>query len=130
MRVFELDSLKVFDLNPVIEITDFDADADDGFIRLFIQGPPGPPGTGGGGRVTKAGVVVGADFSGSPKIAAVTFATAFTDSTYVISICGTDGRTYTYDYETKTPTGFIINSNAAAVILGEVSWVAMASGET
>ncbi len=90
------------------------------------DGAPGPAGP--SARPTKAGTVPGASFSGTPKKFTVTFATPFSDATYVISLSGANSREYTY--ETKTAAGFVINANAAAVLAEEVSWTAMVAGET
>lgn len=76
----------------------------------------------------KAGVVLAASFSGSPQKAVITFLTPFADSSYVISLAGTDGRNMTY--ESKTAAGFTINLNADTPITGEVSWEALTAGET
>jgi hypothetical protein len=77
-------------------------------------------------NTVKGGVVTSGSFSGNPKKATVTFSSAFADATYTIGITGADARTWSY--ESKTASGFTINSNANAALTGEVSWQATASG--
>lgn len=89
------------------------------------QGPAGAPGT---SRTTKAGVIPGGSFAGSPKKYSVVFATPFPDATYVLAITSTDSRSWTY--ESKSAAGFTLNANAAAALVGEVSWSAIVAGET
>ena len=67
------------------------------------------------GRVTS--------FSGNPKKATVTFSSTLGTTDYSIGITGDVSRTWTY--ESKTATGFVINSNANTAISGEVSWQAI-----
>lgn len=76
----------------------------------------------------KAGVVAAGTFAGTPKKATVTFGTVFGSTAYAISIIGMDSRNITY--ESKAAGSFVINLNAAAVPTGEVSWIAIGSGET
>lgn len=97
-------------------------------VSTGLPGATGPQGPAGTSRPTKAGFVAGASFTGSPKKYAVVFATPFVDANFALALSGTDGRDYTY--ESKTPSGFTINSNAATAISGEVSWTAMTIGET
>lgn len=94
-------------------------------IRVF-EGPQGVPGTG-GGTPGKAGVVAGASFSGTPKVAAITFVTPYADATYVITLSGGDSRIFTY--QNKTAAGFTINSNANTALSQEVSWSTVQQGE-
>ena len=77
----------------------------------------------------KSGIESGPSFSGTPKIKAVVFATPFETSNYSITLEGDqDSRAWTY--ESKTASGFTINSNAGAALSGEVSWHAILVGET
>lgn len=80
------------------------------------------------GLKTKAGLLANTDFSGSPRKATVTFSAAFASVNYTILVLGIDSRSWTY--ESKTTAGFVINSNAATALTGEVSWQAIASGES
>lgn len=98
--------------------------ATQGIIYVRIDGQPQT----GTGFQSKAGVVAGASFAGSPKKYTVTFATAFADANYAIDIDGADSRAWSY--ESKTSAGFTINANAATVMAGEVSWKATHSGES
>ncbi len=77
---------------------------------------------------SKAGLVDGGDFTGSPMKFEVVFSIPYSDDQYAITINGTDSRAYTY--EDKTDAGFTINANAAHSISGEVSWIALPVGET
>lgn len=76
----------------------------------------------------KAGTIPGGSFTGTPKKYTINFATPYPDATYAIAISGQASRSYTY--ESKTASGFTINSNANAVIVGEVSYITTAAGET
>lgn len=94
-------------------------------IIRVLEGPAGAAGT---SRTTKAGVISGGSFSGTPKKYAVLFTTPFADATYVLAVTSTDSRLWTY--ESKAASGFTLNANAGAALVGEVSWTAMVSGET
>jgi len=74
----------------------------------------------------KAGVLASTDFTGNPKKATVTFASAFSSTSYSITVTGVDARTWAY--ESKTTGGFVINANANAALTSEVSWKAALSG--
>lgn len=76
----------------------------------------------------KSGTVSSGSFSGSPLKATVTFASPFGSTAYSITITGIDSRAWSY--ESKLAGSFVINANAAAALTGEVSWQAIASGET
>ena len=92
--------------------------------EVGAQGPAG----GGGSTTKKAGIVSAGSFSGSPKKYAVTFSTAYANTNYIIDIKGADARFWSY--ESKATTGFVINSNAATALTGEVSWFTTPTGET
>lgn len=78
---------------------------------------------------SKRGIVSVGSWSGHPQKAYVTFATPFSSSNYIVKISGSaDNRIWTYEH--KTETGFVINSNAASLISGEVSWEASFIEET
>lgn len=95
-------------------------------IEVIIVG--GSSGGSGSSLLTKSGLKVSGDFSGSPQKCTVTFAAPFTSTAYSIHIDGVDGRDFTY--ESKTAAGFVINTNAATALTGEVSWQAIAVGES
>jgi hypothetical protein len=80
------------------------------------------------GLRTKASSVAGASFAGNPKKFTVTFTTPYPNTNYSISIVGGVNRTFTY--ETKTTTGFVINSNANTSFVGNVDWMTIAHGES
>lgn len=71
----------------------------------------------------KAGRVPAVSFTGSPKKFTVVFAVPFPDSNYEVTLSTqTDARVLLY--ESKLNTGFVINTNAATAMTGEVSWSA------
>jgi len=77
----------------------------------------------------KNGSVSGSTFAGNPKTATVTFATAFTNNNYAVTITGTASRTWSI--ESKTSSGFTINANAnLAFVSDEVFWMAAQIGES
>lgn len=77
----------------------------------------------------KSGIVLGASFTLNPKRYTVVFATPFPDNNYVVLVLNsTNPRTWTW--ESHTASGFVLNSNANAALTGNVTWAAMATGET
>jgi hypothetical protein len=80
------------------------------------------------GLRTKAGTVAGASFAGNPKKFTVTFTTAYPNTNYSIQITG--GVNRTFSYESKSTTGFVINSNANTAFAENVDWLAIATGES
>ena len=76
----------------------------------------------------KSGTVAPASFSGNPKKYAVTFSTAWGSTSYDVHITGTDVRSWSW--ESKTTSGFVINTNANQAPTGSVDWTAIAPGET
>jgi hypothetical protein len=77
---------------------------------------------------TKSGTVAGASFTGAPRKATVTFTTPYSTTNYSIGITGVNNRTYTY--ESKTVSGFVINTNANTVVTGNVDWQTIEYGES
>ncbi len=78
------------------------------------------------GLVTYASQISNTSFNGTPLTASVTFTTPFTDNNYAISIEGDDSRTWTV--QSKTTSGFTINSNSSIALTGPVYWIAIQSG--
>jgi len=78
----------------------------------------------------KAGVVIPGSFSGNPKKATVTFASAFTGTYAIVFSPVTDGsRTFSPSAESKTSGGFVLNLNANNVAgLVEMGWQCVAAG--
>ena len=76
----------------------------------------------------KSGKVAFGAFAGSPRRAAVTFSVPFPDSSYSVSITGSDGRAWIV--EDQLGTGFTINSQARALLTGPVQWTAIYNGES
>jgi hypothetical protein len=70
----------------------------------------------------KSGIIAAINFGGSPQFAVVTFAVPFSDNNYSVIINGDDNRNWTS--ETKTASGFIINSNATTPLSGNCYWQA------
>jgi hypothetical protein len=80
------------------------------------------------GLKTKSGSVSAASFTGTPRKATVTFTTPYPTTSYSIGITGVNNRTYTY--ESKTTTGFVINTNANTALTGDVDWQTIEYGES
>lgn len=76
----------------------------------------------------KAGVVLPGSFSGNPKKTTVTFASAFADANYSVSIIGIDSRSWSI--ESVSAGSFIINARANGALTGKVYWTATKHGET
>lgn len=70
----------------------------------------------------KSGIVPNSSFTGTPRTAAVTFVTAFSDNNYTVVLSGADKRTWSS--ENKSASGFTINSNANQALTGSVYWMA------
>ena len=68
----------------------------------------------------KSGVVADGSFTGTPKIYALTFATTMGTANYSVAISSPDSRSWTI--ESKSATGFTINSNSDTALTGEVMW--------
>lgn len=79
------------------------------------------------GLVTKSGLALAGDFTGSPKKATVTFANPFPTNNYTVNITGTDVRAWSI--ESKTQSSFVINANASSPIISVVGWQAQLDGE-
>ncbi len=79
---------------------------------------------------TKAGTVPGGSFTtiSGKKIFDVLFTAPFIDDSYSISLVASDQRIW--HYESKSNTGFRINSQSNAPLSGEISWQAIANGES
>lgn len=82
----------------------------------------------GGARIIKAGFVSGSVFAGNPKKTTITFVTAFSNTSYAITISPAASRSMSY--ESKTISGFVMNANANGAFTEEVSWMAINNGET
>lgn len=76
----------------------------------------------------KAGSVAQGTFTGNPKTAAVTFGTVFPSTSYVVTITGTDGRSWVAT--SLLATGFTISSQANQALTGPVYWNATFIGES
>jgi len=74
----------------------------------------------------KAGRLLVSDFSGTPLKATVTFGT-FIGPPYAVNVSGVDVRVWTID--SYTSTGFVVNSNAALNLTGDVFWEVIQDGE-
>jgi len=82
---------------------------------------------------TKSGLVLNGAFSGNPKkTAPIVFATPFPSANYAITLTAhtQNNTTFSIDYESRTATGFIINSHANFIgNLIDVTWIATEIGE-
>jgi hypothetical protein len=76
----------------------------------------------------KAGTVAGASFTGNPKKYTVTFTNAYPNTNYSIQITGAVNRSFTY--ESKSTTGFVINTNANTTFTENVDWFTIGFGES
>lgn len=76
----------------------------------------------------KAGSVAAGTFAGNPKTAAVTFTTAFPSTNYVVTVTGSDGRSWIVT--NLTTGGFTINAQANQSLTGPVFWNATLIGES
>ena len=82
---------------------------------------------------SKAGRVAAASFTGNPKKATVTFATAFADANYaaVVTAVTSNGKTFSPNVETQVAGSFVINlgtNNKTDLV--QVNWIATKDGET
>ena len=85
-------------------------------------------GGGGGGLSTKSGLVANTSFTGNPKTATVTFTSAFASTSYSIVVTGEDSRSWST--QSKTTSGFTINSNSNTALVGNTSWITIINGES
>lgn len=76
--------------------------------------------------IQKSGTVAGASFSGTPLTFAVFFTTAYLTNDYSVSISGDDSRIWTV--ESKSASGFTINSNSSTALTGNVYWTTTSHG--
>jgi hypothetical protein len=92
----------------------------------------GKPGNAPSVLPAKVGVLIPGAFSGNPKVATVTFATAFADANYAVTLSvGTiSKKSFAPSVEAKTAIGFDVNlgSNNIADLV-EVGWHAIPNGE-
>jgi len=72
----------------------------------------------------KAGSASIASFTGDPLISTITFGTAFSNNNYAVTVTGEDARSWSI--QSKTNSGFTINSNDNVTLLGPVYWIATA----
>ena len=80
----------------------------------------------------KAGKIVSATFAGNPKKATVTFATAFADANYSVTLsCVTGGSQFAPSVESQLASSFVINLGTASVgTLVQVNWTCVKHGES
>lgn len=81
-----------------------------------------------GTRIFKSGTIAAGSFTGIPRTATVTFATAMPNTNYSISVLGVNSRSW--NFQSKTVNGFVINSNSITALSGEVTWQCISHGET
>lgn len=79
------------------------------------------------GMKTKSNVVLNTSFAGTPLTSLVTFSTVFPDTDYSILVTGEDARAWTI--ESKTESGFTINTNSSIGLIGSTFWQATSYGE-
>jgi hypothetical protein len=78
--------------------------------------------------IMASGIIAAGTFTGSPKTAAVTFATAMASANYAINVQGVDNRIFTFS--SVTSTGFTISANANAALTGNVHWSIIMNGQS
>lgn len=76
-----------------------------------------------GSSTTKVGSSSNSSFGGSPFTSSVSFNTPFSNDNYSVFINSTDSRNWTI--QTKSSTGFIINSNSSVALTGPTYWTAL-----
>ena len=80
----------------------------------------------------KSGLLVPGDFSGNPKVASVAFATAYPDTSYIVSLGveTSNNKTYAPAVQNKTAAGFDLSlgSNSLTNFIG-ASWHTTGVGE-
>ena len=74
----------------------------------------------------KAGSGSIASFGGSPLTASFTFTNPYANNNYAVTVTGEDARIWTI--QSKTSTGFTINSNSTTALTGPVYWIANSFG--
>lgn len=78
--------------------------------------------------IQKSGSIPGSNFTGNPKKYTVSFVAPLSSTGYSISISASVNRTWTW--ESKTTSGFTINSNANPAFNSDfVDWIALENGE-
>jgi hypothetical protein len=77
----------------------------------------------------KSGTVSGADFSGDPKKATVIFSIPYSSGNAQYSIVFGSGAGRRFTWESKTPSGFVINANANTPFTESVDWDTLGYGE-
>jgi hypothetical protein len=86
-----------------------------------------------GGLLYKAGRVLAASFTGSPRTATVVFSTAFADANYAVTVTATTtgGRRYLPVIQNQLSSAFdiLLGSNSVAG-LTQVNWIAVKDGES
>ena len=92
--------------------------------KLYITGSYGGGG-GTGTNVIKAGSVAPSAFSGTPSSSVITFNTTMANTNYGVSVIGGDARSWTID--SKTISGFTINTNSIVALTTSASWIAAPS---
>ena len=70
----------------------------------------------------KAGSGSVVSFTGTPLVSSITFGTAFDNNSYSVTVTGEDPRVWSV--QSKSATGFTINSNASQALTGPVYWIA------
>ena len=82
----------------------------------------------------KSGRILVGSFSGNPRKATVTFAGAFGDANYAVTVTAVStvsGQTYDANVENQLAGSFVINLGANQTTnLVQVNWVAVKDGET
>lgn len=86
----------------------------------------------GGALKTKSGIILNASFSGTPKVATVSFSSSFLNTNYSVSLsCNAiSGTAYTPIIDNITASGFEINMTVNNINnLTDIRWIAVKNGE-
>jgi len=104
---------------------DFNGDSED--LGDLLDNSFACNGASGDSRTIKANVILSGAFSGLPQTATVIFSTPFASNDYMVTVTGEDSRSWTI--ESKTATGFTINSNSKIALSGNTFFIATENGE-
>lgn len=77
-------------------------------------------------KISKAGSGSVSSFGGTPFTSSITFDSSFSDNSYSVSIVGEDARIWSI--QSKTNSGFIINTNSSVILTNPVYWTATPFG--
>jgi hypothetical protein len=89
---------------------------------IYLNGSPIGTGT----STTKAGSGSISSFGGTPFTSSITFDSPFLNNSYSVAVIGEDARIWSI--QSKTNSGFIINTNSSVILTNPVYWTATPFG--